>query len=170
MNTRMPRCVYTANGSYMCEYAKKKHTIEKMSNQDNTASEESNQSNSNSSNTNLTGSNAQYMSELNTYNKNYAEWMEKKNNYMNTLTSHNISRLDCTTDTGDAACHILDNDLVMDNIGPQCCISKDEQGVCKQTGNLPVCKWSSKFVDNSMTEWGYNRSNIEPIKPKNPYI
>jgi len=44
MNTRMPRCVYNANGSYMCEYAKKKHIIEKMSNQDNTSREESNQS------------------------------------------------------------------------------------------------------------------------------
>ena len=47
-----------------------------MSNQDNTSSKESNHVNSDSSNTNL--NEAQYMSELNTYNTNYAEWIEKK--------------------------------------------------------------------------------------------
>jgi len=152
----------------MCEYAKKKHIIEKMSNQDNTSREESNQVNSHSSNTNLTET--QYMSELNTYNTNYAEWIEKKNKYINTLTNYKITRLNCTTDTGDKACHILDNELVMDNIGLQCCISTDKKGVCVHTGHHPVCKWSNKFIDNKTTEWIYNPENKEPIKPINPHI
>ena len=168
MSYNMPGCIYHANVSYICKYQSKKKIIEKMSNQDE-PSKNQDEPSKNQDEPSEEDNNIQYMSELNKYEIDHAKWMKEKNKYMEELNNYSVTR-HCTSDTGNKACAILDDNLINYGNSSECCISSDETGKCIFIGHTPVCKWSDNYINNRINQWMRFPSNLEPIKPIDPRL